>query len=353
MSFSAPEELHTAILENSYSGVEAYVAQGAVSVNLNHASMLNFYRSRDNKPCTVVLSNDVLPSQAFVSTLHMAVCNCFNRNCSDQHALSIVSLLVKSGANVHAESAGIEVVLKEVAGWCVLAFSESVSPFQLATLLKRRGSKQEKEMMKKVEDLLRPAQQSGVVSAPKTISLSHSVFDAFNNNLLFSEKSSDIKFVCRDGTVVFAHKLILSAASDCFANYFGEHPDRTTWKTSYSPEIVRAFLTFIYTGHIPSTTMDKHALDLLPVAQECFFPALVKLCEASLFRTISIDSIKDVLVLSYTHNITGLVNECFTFVKRNAIDVLTEPNFAALATESPDLWQQLRAAITENRNHDD
>lgn len=236
----------------------------------------------------------------------------------------------------------------------VLFPCNDMTPLQLAVSLKSyaTGSTYQTGRMAKVVDLLRSAQQeSGIVAKTSTITVSQSAFDTWNN-LLFSEKFSDIKFICQDGTVLVAHKNVLAAASEYFANYFGgpwdkQHPDGT-WKTSNSPEIMDAILTFVYTGDIPLSTVDEHASDLLPVAQEYCLPALAKLCEASLLRMLSISNIKNVLVLAHIRKVPGLLKECFAFVKRNASDLLVDPEFGALSTTNADLWEQLRVTISSS-----
>lgn len=65
MSFLVPKELHTALVESSYEDVEAYLSQGAVSVNMNHAGMLVQHDSvvkgkvgPECDKCTAVTSSD-------------------------------------------------------------------------------------------------------------------------------------------------------------------------------------------------------------------------------------------------------------------------------------------------------
>ena len=80
-------------------------------------------------------------------------------------------------------------------------------------------------------------------------------------------------FVCSsDGTNLPAHKAVLAAASDYFACMFGgpwaaTHPDGT-WPTANPPELMRAVLTFAYTGVLDETLLDSHATELLGVAHE-------------------------------------------------------------------------------------
>jgi hypothetical protein len=56
-------------------------------------------------------------------------------------------------------------------------------------------------------------------TTPLSVTASKSVTETWKA-LLFSEKCSDIKFQCQDGTVFHAHKNILAAASPYFSTAF-------------------------------------------------------------------------------------------------------------------------------------
>ena len=65
-----------------------------------------------------------------------------------------------------------------------------------------------------------------------------------------SEKWSDIHFHCPDGTILHAHKVILSTNSSYFRTVFEglwdkEHPNGI-WKTTNPPDIMKVILSFIY-----------------------------------------------------------------------------------------------------------
>jgi len=182
------------------------------------------------------------------------------------------------------------------------------------------------------------------------ISVPKSVVEMLKHMVL-SEEFSDVRFECRDGTSLPAHKCVLSSASTHFHNYFTRHwgelaeHEGGVWRTSHSSDIMRAILMFVYTGDIPSSLLKSHAPTLLAASSEYDLPELVKLSEAGCIGTMDDDNVKAILVLANLHGSKKLKAACFTFIRNNA-QVLTTPELISLAGEDADLWEELKAEIT-------
>jgi len=112
---------------------------------------------------------------------------------------------------------------------------------------------------------------------------------------------------------------------------------------------MKSVLTFTYTGELSFSIVDSNAHDLLRIAQEYNLPELLKLAEASCIRKLSCENIKEFLQLAHLHQSKALLKACFSFVRRNAAECMTEPDFLALATEEPDLWAKLSKAIAPDK----
>lgn len=364
MSFPSLDDMHDAILTNSSEVVKSYLEQGA-SANQNHARLLPrpesvIIRRRDDdsisikEDCFAVAPN---PTNASLSTLHLAVLNCFkNYVAGERDALGILITLLEKGADASSTADGIEVKLKKGGYDTLSPLENGTSPLQLAILLKKHADSgiYQIAMMTKVSDILVNAPKSKAARLkPPTAPVPTSVIATWKK-LLFSEDFSDVKFVCKDdGAELFAHKNVLAAASEYFRSYFlgpwGEDHPNGTWETSNSSDTMKALLSFVYTGELSPSQIDGNVIDLLRVSQEYNLPELLKLCEACCIRKLSFENIKDMLLLAHLHRAKLLQKACHDFVKQHATDILTKPEFMALATENPDVWANLSNAISSDR----
>lgn len=94
--------------------------------------------------------------------------------------------------------------------------------------------------------------QMSSLSLQATVPFPESLVQSFKK-LLLSDKFSDIKFVCDDRKVILhAHRFILAAASPYFLAAFegswAENNKSGEWLTSHPSEIIKAVLSFLYTG---------------------------------------------------------------------------------------------------------
>ena len=203
-----------------------------------------------------------------------------------------------------------------------------------------------------LEMLQRAARAAGHVKPPTT-QVACSVVNTWKM-LCMSEKFSDVHFLCSEGAgeqeaVIHAHKAVLAAASEYFSTLFNgpwadNHADGAV-KTSNPPHIMRAILSFVYTGHLDKGLLDANAPGLVGIASEFRLLELVELAEQSCIRCLALDNVKALLQLAHLHAASELKSACYTFVQRHAVTVLTKPDVMRLATEQPDLWAELTAKI--------
>lgn len=364
MSSPSSKDVHDAIMTNSRSLVVSYLEQGIdVKANLARAlPRLDDVYTHDeeteektmDKTCFVARRNS---GSFIVTAVHLAVINCYhqadNGTQAVQKAEKILQAVLNRGSDVTCGTQGI--VLCNFGNWNHHSIEEGTTPLNLAIYLKQnlqylKGSEQTSMMDTVIEVLMKASKQAGHLKPP-TCAVPKSVVTTWKK-LLFSQDFSDVKFVMPDQTELFAHKCVLSAASDYFHAYFlgpwsANHPDGV-WKTSNSPENMKAVLSFIYTGNLSPSTVDSQASDLLAISQEYNLPELARLAEASCIRKLGSDNIKDMLLLAHLHESDELEKACFRHVRCNAATILTRPDFIALSVEEPDLWSKLSQAISPN-----
>jgi hypothetical protein len=174
--------------------------------------------------------------------------------------------------------------------------------------------------------------------------------------LLFSEKFSDVKFKCQDGTTFHAHKNVLAAASPYFSAAFegpwGEQHEGGLWETSNPAPVMKAVLSFIYTGEVMLCVMDQQPEVMFAVVSEYGLLELRELCEACCSRSLSFNNVKSMLQLAHLHGSSALKQSCFDFVQKNMAKVLTDPSVFILASEDAELWAELAAAISPDSGKD-
>jgi hypothetical protein len=211
---------------------------------------------------------------------------------------------------------------------------------------------------KKLLEIIKDAKTSIRFSSSE---FSRSVVSVWHN-LLFSEKLSDVTFVCnKDGTTFHAHRVVLSGESPYFEAFFtgpwSKQNDDGRWKTEIDPSIMKAVLTFIYTGKfgtpLVGMSMDVIVM-ILQVGQEFQMPNLVEVCSRIIKPKLALENIKKMTSVAATISFpiagpTNLWNHCVHFIRRNSKDVLMDTSFVALATENPDLWTNLQNEISPSR----
>lgn len=82
-------------------------------------------------------------------------------------------------------------------------------------------------------------------------------------------------------------------------------------------------------------------------ALQFVLPTLFEGRQAFCIRNLSLDNVKDTLVVTHSHGFgyEPFEEACIDFVRNNAADLMRDPEFMALETEMPDLWEKLPDAF--------
>ena len=164
------------------------------------------------------------------------------------------------------------------------------------------------------------------------------------------EEFSDVVFIV-EGRRLYGHKLVLSLVSDCFrAMFTTKYGTGTGFREASSDcseieipnctyDTFVTMMEYIYTGHIPKTSIDsvisgdegqsiERAVELLELADQFFLEHLKQLCERMLKPAITADTVDYFLQISQKTNARQLEAVCRHF-ERN-IDNMSESNLERL-----------------------
>lgn len=342
------KKLHEAIFSNSSGLVQSYLERGAdpnACVKMTSRDSREF---RDGTPSHVFVvvkeGSYGYSKECFgFTSIHAAVVNCYHN--PGQESLTILNQLLKHGAKPN--SAACQCLLCNIEGYKWVQLPYDLTPIDLAVLLKSYKKRDGGRCLAETLGSAMTAIDTAVCDAgncqPQMVPVPKSVANILQG-LLFSEEFSDVHFECKDGTRLPAHKNVLASSSSYFRNYFsgpwGEHGDGV-WQTSNSPDIMRAVLTFIYTGEVPdSLLMESDAVAILSLAYEYELPGLVMVSEAGCIRKLDGDNVKTILQLAHLHDSKALKEVCFKYIRNNA-HVLMGPEMMALRGEDQNLWGDL------------
>ena len=269
-----------------------------------------------------------------------------------RNARAILQHLIDHGADV--EKAVDDLYICNIEGWILTDCMHKCKPVDLVLHLKQNlepYTPAQGTFLDEVLGMLQKAARAAGHVKPPTAQVPCSVIKTWKS-LCLSEKFSDVKFVCSEGddaVVVHAHKAVLAAASEYFSTLFSGPWAETckdgAVKTSNSPRIMRAILTFVYTGRLDEGLLNANAPMLVGIASEYRLLELGTLAEQSCIRSLALDNVKARLQLAHLHEASELKAACYTFVQRHAAAVLTNPDMMTLATEQPALWAELASKI--------
>jgi hypothetical protein len=293
-----------------------------------------------------------------ITSVHVAVVNIYhNHKDSDKpqrlSSIKILKKLLEHGAEADV-TMNSNCCLCNIRGFNWKQLPRMFTPIDLAVFLKLYKSPYDIQgraciALDLAIQLIGEALADATVKVPH-VSVAKSVVDMLKTMVL-SDEFSDVRFECKDGTSLPAHKCVLSSASTYFHNYFtgpwgelAEH-EGGVWKTSHSSDVVRAILMFVYTGEIPSSLLKTQAPTLLAASSEYDLQELVKLSEGGCIRTMDEENVKAILMLANLQGSEKLKEACFAFIRNNP-QVLTTPEMMSLAGEDADLWEELKAEIT-------
>ena len=352
------QDLHDAILSNSASVVRELLETGADPSISPRLPLLANIRKQDTIPKKFWFARHV--SATTITPLFMAVMSCYNnaRTIHDDdgpaNARTILELLIGAGTNV--QHVAIDLVACNIEGFYSLGIDEPCTAKKFALFLKQHlnqvYSREQGKFLDEVIEKLQTAERDAGNLKPKMVRVPATALETWKA-LLFSSKFSDVRFVCEeDECVLHAHKAVLAASSTYFSALFEgpwaeNHADGEI-ATSNPSHIMKAVLSYIYTGSIDEALLEEHAEELVGVATEYGLADLRKQSECACIRSLAVANVKRFLQLADLHEAQDLKLACFTFVQRHAATVLTDPDMMGLATEEPGLWAELAAKISSD-----
>jgi hypothetical protein len=166
--------------------------------------------------------------------------------------------------------------------------------------------------------------------------------------MLFSERFSDVKFVCGDEVIVHAHKNVLAASSQYFDAAFDgpwKESESGEWMTSHPSHVIKVVLTLFYTGKMDIKLVEEDPLAFISVASEYDLASLKCLAESSCVRLVNESNVHHLLQAAHLYDSSMLRNACAEYVKENPLAVLRNAEITNLRTENPDVWDELWKAV--------
>lgn len=213
------------------------------------------------------------------------------------------------------------------------------------------------------DDCLRINCTVGVVVSAVDCSRLHSIqvpesdIGAHFGSLLDNEETSDVIFDV-SGEKFHAHKLVLTARSTVFETEFFEGKENDNDEIvvkDMDPKVFKALLHFIYRDDLieneeymstsPSPSMlseyDTLAAKLLAAADKYGLDRLRLMCESSLCKDISVNSVAKILALSERCHAMDLKAVCLKFAAENLVAVMRSDGFEYLKENCPLLQSEL------------
>ena len=136
------------------------------------------------------------------------------------------------------------------------------------------------------------------------------------------EQYTDVVIVTKDKEFK-AHKVVIASQSPFFATRLEERWTEAGGNrinmTDVSAEIMSAILTYMYTGVV--NDVDRIAYEVLPKAEEYQLEDLKVTCGEALSKTLTAQTVVDILLLADTHNAQNLKQSCLLFIAKNVAEV--------------------------------
>lgn len=186
----------------------------------------------------------------------------------------------------------------------------------------------------------------GLIQKPKLEQLSEDM-----QRILSSGDLSDV--VLTDGiSKIPAHKVILSARSPVFGRMF-QHPMKENSENSVlisdvSEEVLKEFISFIYTGIITVKDM-KMARNLYMVADKYAVIDLKAEC-SEILKAVSFEDVLDTLALADLYEDKVLKHASLDFISKNYSKVKSSKSWESFMKENQSLAIEILSFIIENRS---
>jgi BTB/POZ domain/Ankyrin repeat len=352
-------QLRDLILENDEAGIKVLLSPGSSNV----ATIINSLAplpTRSEFPTFQPQKNVGKNTVTEFSALHYAVINLFSVHIKGiapaRRALRICKLLLRKGANPAKETKNVWV--KFAPPRPNLMSGEATAIKLLDFLAKQHSIESTSLSNREMFTILRSAIETatndwisktyGTDSVPLTASKLLANFRLCTSNDIMT-------FVCSDGVKISAHRSVLSLYSLVFKTFFDgpwsdTHPSGE-WETVHTSERINAILDYIYVNKVDEGYTAATCEDLYKVAREFQLTSLIDIAKDYLSDTLTCDNVKETIRLAHLHDDEDLLDICFDFVEANLKEVMLEPSFAYLVSESPELWEKMFAYLQPEKTY--
>ena len=179
-----------------------------------------------------------------------------------------------------------------------------------------------------------------------------------------SQEFSDVTIVANEREFK-AHKAILAARSPMFRGMFSHDMKETKFNrvevTDVDPDVLEEMLRFIYTGKSmleprlqqvreqkdqKEQEKEQHlAIELLQAANKYQLDRLKMICEEALYKTLSVDSVAEILALADLYNASQLKHQAIEFIGTHATEVTETDGWNRMIRENSHLVGEVFKAL--------
>ncbi|XP_021188451.3 uncharacterized protein LOC110374871 isoform X2 [Helicoverpa armigera] len=156
-------------------------------------------------------------------------------------------------------------------------------------------------------------------------------------SLCLSSEYSDVTLIV-EGQRIPAHKVILAASSDYFRAllYGGMREANQAEVELQAPlQAFKALLRYVYSGHMGlSMLREDTVLDMLGLAHQFNFQELETAISDYLRQVLALRNVCSVLDAARLYGLKALMDYCYNFLDRNAVEVLQHDTFLQLSVEA-------------------
>jgi len=327
--------------------VKAFIKRGA---NVNESIPLS--NELIEKPSRVVSSSKFSGTGEKLPILYLAIRSYYDTPC--QQALEIIALLIENGANLSSACNFVSCNY----GQFTYKGLRGVTPLQFAmelTLNLKSGASTKCDMDRLIELLTKESLTKLQSRKQLTKQVPESTILLYKNLLSSAAPgtvtSGDVCFEItsedKEVVTIFAHRIMLSAASPYFATLLSSQitemasPADFVIKTKYSLTMIEAMLSFIYTGEVDMLALADEVVDLLHLSVEYDLPPLTLLCEDVCVEKLTAKVVVSYLLLSHRIERPKLKQACITFIRTNSSEMMFNEDLQEVRTSNPDLWSEI------------
>jgi speckle-type POZ protein len=162
------------------------------------------------------------------------------------------------------------------------------------------------------------------------------------SKLLDTQSMADVTFVVKNERIG-AHSAIVVSASPVICSMleedkFKEGRTKVVEVDDIDPVVFKEMLRYLYTGKAPKLDEDDMTEPLFVTADKYQIEALKDLCEQSLIRKLTIQTVVHYLVLAHLYTAPQLLEASLKFLVEHKKEISTRPEWKELIQNYPDLF---------------